>query len=76
MDLGRIIIKWTILIIKYVLVNLMLGGIADYFVFVPLESRVLQLLGYEDVAGVRGGAVVPSAGVGEEDGGQAAAGQN
>ena len=39
--------------------------------FFPFESRVHQLFGYEDDTGVRGGAVDPSVGVGEEDGGHA-----
>ena len=69
MEIKRLLIRWGVMIIKYIIINLMIGTMADYLLFVPIKMWVRQYFGLNDDAGDYGDAADPNGGVGGEGGG-------
>ena len=40
MEIKRLLIRWGVMIIKYIIINLMIGTMADYVPFWPLQMWV------------------------------------
>ena len=78
MDIIKAVLGWILLFVRYVFVNIIVGGIADQYLFHPLEAGRLWLMGYEENVGGQGGegcAGDRGDSGGEGDGARAGAGQ-
>ena len=40
MEIKRLLIRWAVMILKFIIINLMLGTMADYVPFWPLQMLV------------------------------------
>ena len=76
MNMLKTLIRWLLIFLHYVLVSVMIGNLADRFVFIPLENETFRVLDHgEEVGdqvgedGASGPAGGCGGGVGNEAGG-------
>ena len=66
MDILKTMVGWLLKFLRYVTINMVIGGLLDGLVFHPLERAVINMMGgggdMEEQAGVGGGPGGPRGG--------------
>ena len=76
MEIKKLLIRWAVLTLKFIIINLMLGTLGDYVLFGPLQLWIHQYFGLNDDAGGYGDATDPNGGVRGEARGRVGDGQD
>ena len=74
MEIKRLLIRWAVVILKFIIINLMLGTMADYVLFGPLQTWIHQYFGLNNDAGEYGDTEDPNGGAGRNGEGHVDAG--
>ena len=72
----RLLIRWAVMILKFIIINLMLSTMADYALFGPLQMLLHQDFGLNDDAGGYGDTEDLNGGAGRDGEGDVDAGED